>query len=80
MTKSFTIDNTEYTVTACTAMYEGERLSALLVENTAESGEKFQFVVFGYEMPETAEGFEDMCEDSCAWDSDYETLESVATI
>ena len=80
MTKTFTIDNTEYTITDCTALNcEDERVNALLVENTADSGEKFQFVVFGYEMPETVEDFEDMCDDSCAWDSDYEVLETVQT-
>ena len=78
MTKTFAIDNTEYTITDCTALNcEDERVNALLVENTADSGEKFAYVVFGYQMPETTEDFADMCEDCNAWDSDYETLETV---
>lgn len=79
MTKTFTIDNTEYTVTTCTAIALGDvsEQEALLVENTADSGEMFQKVVFGYEMPETAEDFEEMCDDSGAWESDYEVLGTV---
>ena len=55
------------------------RQNALLVENTADSGEKIQKVVFGYEMPETDKAFADMCEDSAAWESDYEVLDTVWT-
>lgn len=78
MTKTFTIDNTEYTITDCTALdCEDRRVNALLVKNTADSGEKFQFVVFNYDMPETVEDFEDMCGDHWAWDSDYEVLKTV---
>ena len=79
MTKNFTIDNTEYTVTTCTAIALGDisEQEALLVENTADSGEKFEKVVFGYEMPETAEDFEAMCEDASAWESDSDVLDTV---
>ena len=79
MTKTFTIDNTEYTVTTCTAIALGDvfEQGALLVENTADSGEMFQKVVFGYEMPETAEDFDEMCGDSGAWESDCEVLGTV---
>lgn len=81
MKKSFTINNTEYTIYTCTAIAgcdeTNTRQDALLVENTAESGEIFQYVVFGWEMPETAEDFENMCEDSTAWESDCEVLETV---
>lgn len=80
--KTFTINDTEYTVTACTAvascdLCSGSRQASLLIENTADSGEKFQYVVFGYDMPETADDFADMCDDSSAWESDYEVLETV---
>lgn len=83
--KTFTINNTEYTVTPCTAIAScdlntGDRQDALLIENTADSGEKFRYVVFGYEMPTTAEDFQDMADDSSAWESDCEVLETVATI
>ena len=81
MEKTFTIDNIEYTITACTAIPatigEFTRLNALLVENTADSGEKFQFVVFGYAMPETTEDFAEMCDDESAWSADHEDLETV---
>lgn len=82
MRKTFTIDNTEYTATECEAIALDDCCSqdALLVENTADSGEKFQKVVFGYEMPETVEDFEAMCEDSNAWESDQEVLDSVTAI
>lgn len=81
MTKNFAIDNTEYTVTTCTAIAvtadDTTRQDALLIESTADSGEKFRYIVFGYEMPDTAEDFEAMSDDSSAWTSDYEDLETV---
>ena len=42
-----------------------------------DSGEKIEYVVFGYDMPENEDDFSDMCEDSDSWDSDCETLETV---
>ena len=81
MKKTFTVNNTDYTVIEVTAvascdMDTGDRQDALLVVNT-QNGEKVEKVVFGYEMPETAEDFLDMCDDYNAWDSDYEVLETV---
>lgn len=96
MTKTFTLDGVEYTVTPCTAIascdleaaellvHDGADLTnspfrqeALLVENTADSGEKFQKVCFGYDMPVATEDLADMCEDTSAWESDHETLATV---
>ena len=83
MEKTFKLDGKEYTVKPCTAIadcdgyQESERQNALLVSNTADWGERFDFVVFGWGMPETLEDFTDMCEDASAWDSDWETLETV---
>lgn len=81
MTKIYTMDGTEYTVTACTAIAltagDTTRQNALLVESTADSGEKFQKVCFGYDMPYTTEDFSDMCEDTSAWESDHEVLATV---
>ena len=81
MKKTYIINDAEYKITNCTAIAlnagDTERQDALLIEHTADSGEKFDYVVFGYQMPETSEDFADMCEDCNAWDSDYETLETV---
>ena len=81
MTKTFTTENVEYTITICTAVAatagDTTRQPALLVENTTDSGEKLQFVVFGYDMPETVEDFEEMSEDSCAWSADCDDLDTV---
>lgn len=81
MTKTFTISNTEYTVTTCTAIAvtadDTTRQNALLIENTADSGEMFQHIVFGYEMPESDEDFEYMADDSRAWSSADEDLNTV---
>ena len=81
MKKTFEIDNTEYTVCDCTAICkdlgESERRKALYVYSLGESGEKSEYVVFNFDMPEDAFGFLDMCEDSSAWDGWYETVESV---
>ena len=84
--KKFT-DNTNgitYTVESVTAIAteagdctEESRQSALFVASVSESGEKFEAVVFGLEMPEDERDFFAMCDDQSAWDSSYETLETV---
>ena len=84
MKKTFTVEGTEYTVEDITAIAtcagehgEEMRQNALLVTNMADSEEKIEYVVFGYDMPENDDDFSDMCEDSDAWDSNFETLETV---
>ena len=84
MKKTFTVEGTEYTVEDITAIAtcagehgEEMRQNALLVTNMADSGEKIEYVVFGYDMPENDDDFSDMCEDSDAWDSNWETIETV---
>lgn len=83
--KKFTdnVNGHEYTVEAVTAIAlcagdtsEDERQEALLV-SSAGDGETVEFVVFGYDMPETDEDFRAMCEEASAWDSDHETLATV---
>lgn len=80
MEKTFTIYNHEYTVITGTAiaycdLETGNRQEALLVVNY-QDGEKIENVVFGYGMPETFEDFKYMCEDSSAWESDWESVET----
>ena len=84
MKKTFTVEGTVYTVEEITAIAtcageysEDARQNALLVTNMTDSGEKIEYVVFGYDMPEDEDDFSDMCEDSGAWDSNCETLETV---
>ena len=84
MKKTFIIEGTEYTVEEITAIAtcaceysENYRQNALLVTNMADSGEKVEFVVFGYDMPEDEDDFSNMCEDYNAWDSNWETIETV---
>ena len=84
MKKTFIIERTEYTVEEITAIAtctgecsEDDRQNALLVTNIADSGEKFEYVVFGYNMPDDEDDFAMMCDDPYAWDSDYKTLETV---
>lgn len=80
--KTFEINGTEYTVEACTAICgadmsdENRRQDALFV-SSENGGETVEFVVFGWEMPETSEDFSDMCDDSIAWESDWEVLNTV---
>lgn len=83
MSKTFTDKyNTEYTVNtvtaiaACDGADEAKRQPALLVSNE-KNGEKFEFVVFGWEMPADLDEFETMCEDSSMWDSDSEVLATI---
>ena len=81
MKKTFTIGSTEYTVCDCTAVCkdlgESDRRKALFVYSFADSGEKSEFVVFDYEIPEDESEFLKMCEDSSAWDGWFETIDSV---
>lgn len=80
--KTFNINGTEYTVEICTAICaadggdESKRQEALLVSSERD-GEKFEEVIFGYEMPETVEAFRDMCGDSGAWESDWQVTKTV---
>ena len=80
--KVFNIDDTEYAVKICTAICaadcgkESKRQAALLVSSERD-GEKFEQIVFGYEMPGTVEAFRDMCEDSGAWESDWQVTKTV---
>lgn len=81
MKKTFAINNIQYTVIDCTAiafcdLEDGKRQNALKVISH-RNGETFEKVVFGYQMPETAEDFSAMCEDSFAWESDAECLRTV---
>ena len=81
MTKIIIFEGTEYTIQDCTAiadcdMESGNRQNALLVENEF-NGETFQFVVFGFPMPDDEEDFANMCSESGAWESDWETLNTV---
>ena len=81
MERTFKIGNTEYTVRECTAICkdlgESERRKAIYVESIAESGEKSEYVIFDYEMPENEHEFRKMCEESSEWDGWYETIETV---
>lgn len=73
--KTFNINGAEYTVEICTAICaadggdERKRQDALLISNEY-NGELFESVVFGYDMPITAETFNEMCADYAAWESD----------
>ena len=81
--KNFEVFGTNYTVESCTAvaycdLAENLRQDALLVTSLSD-GEKFEYVVFDCQMPETLDDFMEMCEDSTAWESEYDVLETVAT-
>ena len=83
--KYFELDEREYAVEKCTAICDADlgnenaRQEALIV-TYYHNGEKFEDVVFGWEMPENDEEFKEMCYDSWAWDSNYEVIETVVKI
>lgn len=79
MTKTYTIDNTTYTVRTCTAVSVGEteRTTALYVDYYDESGEHVEYVVFNATMPEDEDEFMILCNHSDEWDSYYRTIETV---
>ena len=79
MTKTYTINDTTYTVRTCTAVSVGEteRAIALYVDYYAESGEHVEYVVFNATMPEDEDEFMDLCDYSDGWDSHYMTIATV---
>lgn len=81
MKKTFTLSGTEYTVCECTAIAkdlgESERRKALYVYSISESGEKTEFVLFGYDLPEDEYEFFEMCAESADWDGWYETIKTI---
>lgn len=83
MSEVFTVDGADYTVEPCTAICyaelgdESKRQDALLVTSEL-NGEKCEYVVFGWLMPEDYDAFCEMCDLSPgAWESDWEVLASV---
>ena len=79
MTKTYTINDTTYTVRTCTAVSVGEteRTIALYVDYYAESGEHVEYVVFNATMPEDEDEFMILCDYSNGWDSHYMTIATV---
>ena len=83
--KYFELDEREYAVEKCTAICDADldnenaRQKALIV-TSYHNGEKFEDVVFGWEMPESEEEFKEMCADWAAWESNYEVIETVVKI
>ena len=79
MTKTYTINDTTYTVRTCTAVSVGEteRTTALYVDYYDESGEHVEYVVFNATMPEGEDEFMILCDYSDEWDSHYMTIATV---
>ena len=79
MTKTYTIDNTTYTVRTCTAVATGDtvRRSALYIDYYAESGEHVEHVVFTEDFPETEDEFAELSNYPDDWDSHYRTIATV---
>ena len=79
MTKTYTINDTTYTVRTCTAASVGEteRTTALYVDYYGESGEHVEYVVFNATMPEDEDEFMILCDYSDEWDSHYMTIATV---
>lgn len=84
MKKTFTVDGTEYTVEQITAIatsagdsVEDQRQNALLVTSYTDSGEKMEYVVFGFDMPQDESDFASMLDEPGAWDGSEDTLRTV---
>lgn len=81
MKKIFIVNGIEYIVETCTAIAasigDTERQNAIYVESKTEFGEIIQYVVFGFEMPETEEDFKNICESGISWDSYIDTIITV---
>lgn len=84
MKKSFVVENTKYTVEPITAIAtsaeeyaEDQRQDALLVISYTDSGEKMEYVVFGFDMPQDESDFASILADPDAWDGSEDTLITV---
>lgn len=84
--KKFIVEGREYTVTECTAIALCDleagtrtRQNALHVVSYSDGGERFDYVVFGWEMSwlESEEDFLQMSEDSSAWESHYTVIDTI---
>ena len=80
--KTFKVNGKEYEIRACTAICDADhrderkRQEALLVSYHNET-ETVEYIVFGYDMPETMNEFLIICEDLFAWESNWEVLETL---
>lgn len=84
MKKNFAVENTLYTVEQITAIAtsadeyaEDQRQNALLVTSYTDSGEKMEYVVFGFDMPQDESDFASMLDEPNAWDGSEDTLRTV---
>lgn len=79
MTKTYTIDNTTYTVRTCTAIATGDtvRRNALYIDYYAESGEHVEYVVFNETLPEDEDEFIALFDYPDEWDGHYSTIATV---
>ena len=68
-----------YEITECTAIEptSGEEVKALLVHDVADEFSNGDAVVFGVDMPEDLSDIRAMEEETFAWVTDSETLETV---
>ena len=79
-----TVNERTYTIEPVTAIASCDladklRQNALLV-CYVDDDEEITSVVFGYEMPEDEEDFNEMAEDTFAWESDFEVIATVQNI
>ena len=80
-----TVNERTYTIEPVTAiascdLADNIRQNALLVCYVNDFDEEITSVVFGYEMPEDEEDFNEMADDPFAWESDFEVLDTVQNI
>lgn len=67
--KTFKRYGIEYTIENTTAVAECDTVEQPALKVTANNGTEItEHIVFGWEMPKTEEDFDDMCEDTEAWE------------
>lgn len=65
------------TAICCAELGDESRRQEVVIVETDFHGEKFVNVVFGWPMPKSLDEFRAMAEDSSAWESDQEVLETI---
>lgn len=80
--KKFGNHHVIYECTAIAGCDSGEeqRQNALYTITYGEGGEKIEFVIFGFEMPQSEDEWETMCEEESAWENDWEVLKTIRDI
>lgn len=77
MKKTFNVNGHEVEFTSCTAIGDTERQNAVYVHDTTDEFSDGDGVLFGVDVPESAEEAADLLDESIPLDTNWETINTV---